>query len=57
MPFAAGVVRAASFGSILNRPWLLIVFSLVALAAWGAVTFAAVRLAIISAARVTRAGV
>jgi hypothetical protein len=45
--------RLASLGSILESPWRLAVFALIGLAAWGVVTFGAVRMAIISAARAT----
>jgi len=45
--------QLASFGAILQRPLALILVALVALFAWGGVTFLAVRLAIISAARAT----
>jgi hypothetical protein len=37
-----------------EMPWLLIALALFAPAAWGVVTYAAVRLAIVSASRVTR---
>jgi len=47
--------RLAALGSILDRPLLLVAIGLVALAAWGAVTFLAVRLAILSASRTTSA--
>jgi hypothetical protein len=53
----APMARVAAFGSVLtvfNRPWLLVLIGLVALGAWGGVTFVAVKLAIVSAARVTR---
>jgi len=49
------MTRVAELGSLFNRPWLLAIAGLVALTAWGAVTFVAVRLAIVSAARVARA--
>lgn len=45
------MARLATVGSILQRPLLLLFVGLLALAAWGAVTFFAVRLAILSAAR------
>jgi hypothetical protein len=45
--------RVAALGSIFNRPGLLIGLAILGLAAWGGVTFLAVRLAIISAARAT----
>jgi hypothetical protein len=48
------MTRVAALGSIFNRPWLFVIVGLVALAAWGAVTFVAVKLAIVSAAKVTR---
>jgi hypothetical protein len=43
--------RVAALGSVLQRPALLTLVALLALAAWGGVTFLAVRFAIISAAR------
>ena len=43
--------RLAALGSVLDRPLLLAGIGLLALAAWGGVTFLAVRFAIISAAR------
>jgi hypothetical protein len=43
--------RIAALGSLLDRPWLLIAAAVIGLAAWGGVTFLAVRLAIVSAAR------
>lgn len=46
--------RLANLGAILDRPGLLIMIGLVALAAWFGVTFLAVRLAIISATRVVQ---
>ena len=48
------MTRVAELGSIVNRPWLFVIVGLVALAAWGAVTYVAVKLAIVSAAKVTR---
>jgi hypothetical protein len=45
------MARLAALGSVLDRPMMLIMIGLLALAAWGLVTFFAVRLAIISAAR------
>ena len=43
--------------SLLERPLLLVLAALIGLLAWGAVTFVAVKLAIVSAARTTgRAG-
>jgi hypothetical protein len=53
----APMTRVAELGSLLsifNRPWLLGLVGLVVLAIWGAVTFVAVKLAIVSAAKVTR---
>jgi len=47
----APMSRLAALGSVLDRPLLLIAVGLLALAAWGVVTFLAVRLAIISAGR------
>ena len=41
--------QLAALGSILNRPLLLLGIAVLALAAWGAVTFFAVKLAILSA--------
>ena len=49
------MTRVAELGSLISRPWLIAIAGLVGLLAWGAVTFVAVRLAIVSAARVTRA--
>jgi hypothetical protein len=46
------MARLAAVGGILQRPLLLLVIGVLALAAWGLVTFLAVRLAILSAARV-----
>ena len=43
--------QLAALGSILNRPLLLLGIAVLALVAWGAVTFFAVKLAILSAAR------
>jgi hypothetical protein len=51
----APMTQVAELGSIFNRPWLFAIVGLVALVAWGAVTFVAVKLAIVSAAKVTRA--
>jgi hypothetical protein len=45
----------AALGSLLASPMRLVVFGLLALALWVGATFAAVRLAIISAARKVRA--
>jgi hypothetical protein len=44
--------RLAALGAVLERPGLLIVGAIVGLAAWGAVTFVAVSLAIVRADRV-----
>ena len=49
------MTRVAELGNLISSPWLIAIVGLVALLAWGAVTFVAVRLAIVSAARVTRA--
>jgi hypothetical protein len=38
------MTRVAELGSIVNRPWLFVIVGLVALAAWGAVTYVAVKL-------------
>ena len=38
------MTRVAELGSLFNRPWLAVIIGLVALAAWGVVTFVAVRL-------------
>jgi hypothetical protein len=43
--------QLAALGSILNRPLLLAGIGALALAAWGLVTFLAVRFAILSASR------
>ena len=48
------MTRVAELGSIINRPWLFVIVGLVALVVWGAVTYVAVKLAIVSAAKVTR---
>jgi hypothetical protein len=48
------MTRVAELGSIVNRPWLFVIVGLAALAAWGLVTFVAVKFAIVSAAKVTR---
>jgi hypothetical protein len=53
----APMSRLAALGSVLDRPLLLIGVGLLALAAWGVVTFLAVRFAIISAARAQPAGI
>ena len=50
----APMTRVAELGAIFDRPWLFAVVGLVALAAWGAVTFVAVKLAIVSASKATR---
>ena len=47
----APMSRLAALGSVLDRPLMLVVVGLLALAAWGLVTFLAVRFAIISATR------
>jgi hypothetical protein len=51
------MTRVAALGSILQSPARLIVIGLLALVFWGGVTFGAVRLAIISAARAVRTNV
>ena len=43
--------QLAALGTILNRPLLLVGIGALALAAWGLVTFVAVRFAILSASR------
>jgi hypothetical protein len=43
--------RLAAIGAILDRPLLLLGIGVLALAAWGLVTFFAVRFAILSASR------
>jgi hypothetical protein len=48
------MARLASLGSILERPWQLVAVAAFGLAAWGVVTFGAVRLAVVSAARATK---
>jgi hypothetical protein len=48
------MTRVAALGSILQSPGRLVVIGGLALLFWGAVTFGAVRLAIISAARAVR---
>ena len=48
---AGPMSRLAALTSILDRPMLLIAMALAALAAWGLVTFLAVRMAIVSARR------
>jgi hypothetical protein len=48
------MTRLAALGSILDRPLLLLAVAVAGLLAWGGVTFAAVRLAIVSAARADR---
>jgi hypothetical protein len=48
------MTRVAELGSIVNRPWLFVIVGLLALVAWGAVTYVAVKLAIVSASKVTR---
>ena len=47
------MARLAALTTLLDRPLLLVGGALLALAAWGVVTFAAVRLAIVSAHRAT----
>ena len=49
------MTRLAELGGVLNRPWLLVIAALARTRRMGGVTFVAVRLAIVSAARVTRA--
>jgi hypothetical protein len=41
----------STLASLLNRPWMLLLIAAAALAAWGIVTFLAVRFAIVSAQR------
>ena len=48
------LAQVGALGSVLRNPLLLLLLGLGALLAWGAVTFVAVRYAIISAARATR---
>jgi hypothetical protein len=48
------MTRVAALGSVLESPGRLILIGLLALAFWAAITFGAVRLAIISAARAVR---
>jgi hypothetical protein len=50
----APMSRLATAAALLDHPVLLVLMVLAALLAWGAVTFAAVRFAILSAARVSR---
>ena len=45
------MTRLARLGAVLDHPILLIVLALVGLGLWGAVTYVAVRLAILSASR------
>src|SRR5205085_1120950 len=47
----APMSQLAALGTILNRPLLLVGIGALALAAWGLVTFVAVRFAILSASR------
>jgi hypothetical protein len=54
---AALAAAAFALTALLDRPLLLIGVGLFALVAWGVVTFAAVRLAIVSAHKATRAAV
>jgi hypothetical protein len=53
----APMSRIAELGSLLDRPWLLLAAAVAALAAWGVVTYLAVRLAVLSAGRTPKATV
>ena len=51
----APMSRLASAALVLDRPFLLVVLALCGMVLWGLVTYVAVRLAIVSANRATRA--